>query len=333
MENTKTTTKKCTTTDKPLVSILMAVYKSNEKWLIEQLKSLNRQTYPNIELLIWDDCPEHPVDEDIIKNNITNFKYTLYRGEKNLGSNGAFEELTKLGTGKYFSYCDHDDIWFENKITVLVDKLEYTNSPIVCCDVYIIDSEGNIIGNSIKSAHKRHQFREGKGLAGGIITHNFVMGCASLISSEIAKKSLPFNNYFIYDHWIGIIAAANGRVEIIREPLVYHRKHGGNQTGVLAGVIDKKDYYDNRLVDIQKGLKCVKTHLQDYDNEKKDISELVELIDARVRYFKTPNFKDLKIMTKYSHYNRHYIMFERFAPFIPNFIFKILMKLLRKGII
>ena len=36
-------------TDKPLVSILLAVYKPNEEWLVEQLISLNEQTYDNIE--------------------------------------------------------------------------------------------------------------------------------------------------------------------------------------------------------------------------------------------------------------------------------------------
>ena len=42
-------------TDKPLVSILLAVYKPNEKWLIEQLISLNEQSYENLELIVYDD--------------------------------------------------------------------------------------------------------------------------------------------------------------------------------------------------------------------------------------------------------------------------------------
>ena len=97
--------------DKPLVSILLAVYKPNETWFIEQLISLNEQTYDNIELLVYDDCPDFPVNEDIIKKYITKFSYTLIRGIENEGSNKAFEELTKEAKGELFAYCDQDDIW------------------------------------------------------------------------------------------------------------------------------------------------------------------------------------------------------------------------------
>ncbi|WP_159117186.1 glycosyltransferase, partial [Clostridium neonatale] len=97
--------------DKPLVSILLAVYKPNEKWLIEQIVSLNEQSYNNLDLLVYDDCPEESVNEELLKKYITNFEYKLIRGTINKGSNIAFEELTKIGDGEYFAYCDQDDIW------------------------------------------------------------------------------------------------------------------------------------------------------------------------------------------------------------------------------
>ena len=106
--------------DKPLVSILLAVYKPNEKWLIEQLISLNEQSYNNLELIVYDDCPEHPVNEELFNRNITNFSFKIIRGIENKGSNIAFEELTKVGNGEYFAYCDQDDIWEKDKISVMM---------------------------------------------------------------------------------------------------------------------------------------------------------------------------------------------------------------------
>ena len=44
---------------KPKVVIALSIYKPNLKWLEELLISLNNQTYQNIELLVWNDFPEH----------------------------------------------------------------------------------------------------------------------------------------------------------------------------------------------------------------------------------------------------------------------------------
>ena len=85
MENTKSIIQECMTTDKkPLVSILLAAYKPNEKWFKEQLQSLNAQTYDNKELIIYNDCPDCPLDEQLIKTTIT-FPYRIFNGKKNLG--------------------------------------------------------------------------------------------------------------------------------------------------------------------------------------------------------------------------------------------------------
>ena len=38
------------------VSVLLSVYRPNQKYLEEQLASLDNQTYENMEILIFDDC-------------------------------------------------------------------------------------------------------------------------------------------------------------------------------------------------------------------------------------------------------------------------------------
>ena len=49
----------CMGIDKPLISIVMAVYEPNMQWLKELLLSLESQTYPNLELILRDDCSPH----------------------------------------------------------------------------------------------------------------------------------------------------------------------------------------------------------------------------------------------------------------------------------
>ena len=109
-------------TDKPLISILMAVYEPRMDWLREQLVSLNEQTYPNLRLYIRDDGSSAVSYEQMrscVQECITRFSYTIARNEKNVGSNSTFELLTGEAEGDLFAYCDQDDVWLPEKLTVL----------------------------------------------------------------------------------------------------------------------------------------------------------------------------------------------------------------------
>ena len=73
---------------------------------------------------------------------ITSFPYSITRNEENLGSNGTFERLTREAEGDLFAYCDQDDIWLPEKLTVLQKAMEREQALVVCSDMYIIDSSG-----------------------------------------------------------------------------------------------------------------------------------------------------------------------------------------------
>lgn len=338
--------------DKPLVSILLAVYKPNTQWLIEQLISLNNQTYNNMELLVYDDCPNSPVDEALIKKYITNFSYTLTRGIKNGGSNKAFECLTKEANGDLFAYCDQDDIWENEKIELMVEKFistdEITESTekvskkyfnynkdvtLVCSDLSIIDENGEKIANNITEIRRRHKFKSGYNLAKDILITNFVVGCAMMVRSDIAKKAIPFENAFVHDRWIGIIAAIEGKIEFINKCLVRYRQHSYNQTGILTGVYDKQTYYDVRIEAFFKRYIALKKRLSYDDDLKQNINESLMWLEARKNYSDKISFKDLKVMIKYRNFHKISILLEIFLPFIPNSIFKYIIKLAKKGIL
>ena len=318
--------------DKPLVSILLAVYKPNEDWFVEQLISLNEQTYENIELLVYDDCPDFPVDEALIKKYITNFSYTLSRGIKNEGSNKAFEELTKIADGELFAYCDQDDIWERDKISLMVGKFSDNDVTLVCSDLLIIDENGVKIAESITKIRKRIVYKSGYNLAEGLLMTNFVTGCAMMVKKDIAKKAIPFEYTLIHDQWIAIIAAINGKIEFINKPLVRYRQHSFNQTGILKDVYDKKTYYNKRIEDFL----CRYTSLEErlnYDDLKEYIDNCLAWIEARKKYFFNPNIKDLKIMIKYKDFHKVSIMIESVLPFIPEVVFKYVIKLAKKGVL
>ncbi len=320
-------------TGKPLVSVLLAVYKPNEKWLREQLKSLNEQSYPNIEILVCDDCPEFPVDEKIFDECVTKFPFRVFRNDKNLGSNKTFERLTELGNGKYFSYCDQDDVWHSDKVERMVEVLENTGSPLVCCDLAIIDGEGKRVANSITKVRKRHIFLEGENLAGGLLVRNFVSGCAMMMKANIAKTSTPFVDSLVHDQWLAIKAALNGRIEVIREALIEHREHGDNQTGVLQGVSTKDEYFRVRIENMKYRITDYKDRLSGYEDISRTICELEEFNEARIRYFRGHRLSDLKIIRKYSGFAKQAAALETIMPFLPEWAVKKIFKIIKTGII
>lgn len=238
----------------PLVSILMAVYKPNEKWLIEQLKSLNNQTYENLELIVYDDCPKFPTDEGLFKKYITNFKYTIIRGKVNKGSNFAFEELTKVGNGKYFAYCDQDDIWEENKIKILVNIIKKEESVLAYSDMSVIDADNNLKYFSLLNAKPRIKYVYGDNLLDTLFFKNCISGCAMLVKSEIAKRAVPFSKLLVHDQWIAIVSSIYGRISFTNMKLVRYRMHGSNQTGSLKGIETKSDYYKSKVFNLENRL-------------------------------------------------------------------------------
>lgn len=325
--------KKCMQIDKPLVSILLAVYKPNEKWLIEQLISLNEQSYNNLDLLVYDDCPEEPVNEDLLKKYINNFEYRLIRGKINKGSNIAFEELTKIGNGEYFAYCDQDDIWERNKIELMVEKFKDMEVTLVCSDLSIIDEKGKKTADSITQIRKRHVFKSGYNLAKDLLISNFVTGCAMMVRKEVVQKAIPFESTLIHDHWIAIIAALEGKIEFINKSLVRYRQHTNNQTGILSDIYDKQSYYMKRVDDIYERFKAYKVRIGNNEEVKVCLDEHILWLEARKRYAKRISIKDLKIMIQYIDFHKISILIESVLPFIPDFIFKYIIKLTKKGLL
>ncbi|MDU4478968.1 MAG: glycosyltransferase [Clostridium sp.] len=325
--------KNCIKKAQSLVSILLAVYKPNESWFIEQLISLNNQNYSNLKLYIYDDCPECPVNEELFKKYITKFKYTLIRGEKNKGSNKAFEELTKIAEGDYFAYCDQDDIWEENKICVLVEKFKDEDIKLVVCDLSIINENGEITAKSIRDVRKRIIYKRGYNLAESILTSNFITGCAMMVRSEIAKVAVPFEENLIHDQWIGTVAALNGKIDYVDDCLIRYRQHESNQTGTLKGVYEKESYYKLRIIEFLEKYKSLKDRLGEYEELKEYFDYNIISLEARKGYFLKPNFKDLKTMLKYSKYYKPFILLEVFIKIIPEFMFKFIIGLGQKGIL
>lgn len=309
-------------TDKPLISILMAIYEPRMDWLREQLESLEAQSYPNLKLYIRDDCsPTVPYEEiqACVKECIHSFPYVIAQNEKNLGSNLTFERLTREAEGEYFAYCDQDDIWLPEKLSVLQSAIEAKQAELVCSDMYIIDETGKQIADSITHVRRHHVFVDNTSSAADILFHNYVTGCTMLARSNAAQRAVPFCPYMVHDWYIAMCCAETGKIVTLMRPLIQYRIHHDNQTSVLNGVTDKESYQSARIDTPLLRFQWLHEHFSCCEETRERISEGIEWLLARQKNWQHGRGK--RTIWKYRHFSLIPSLFEIAANWIPEPLF------------
>lgn len=306
----------------PKVNILLSVYHPNEKFLKEQLDSLNAQTYENLEVLIYDDCISQRCDIEIFKHHLTRTKWRLLPyGEKNLGYVKAFETLVKASDGDYLAFCDQDDIWLETKIERCINELELSGSLLVASDRMIINQEGKIIAESARSLSKKpwDNWKSGDDIGKYNLFITYAVGMSIVLNGDFGRNIVPFSSCAGHDNWAILCACAEGKVSFVDEPLVKYRRHGKNVSGVLLNIHTKEDYLRERVCP-HAGI------VQDFKRrypENKDIPELEAFCNARMHH------NILKIF-KYRYLSREVAIFDIIVSLSPSFIFPFLVKIVQR---
>ena len=315
-------------TDKPLISILMAVYEPQMEWLKEQLLSLNAQTYPHLRLYVRDDCSSAVSFEEIqscVQDCISAFPVTITKNEKNLGSNKTFERLTQEAQGEYFAYCDQDDIWLPEKLEWLYTILSSKKAVLACSDVFVIDGEGEMQAKSITQVRPHHCFLSGDDLTDSLIYRNFVIGCTMLIDASVAKQAFPFPKTMVHDHFLALYASTKGKIISDSKPLICYRIHGGNQTGTLAKILTKQDYYERYIL-----LFCERIDELSGRFQLPELERAGKWAQARKKNYRKER-GGIWGLIKYHQVNLKTSFFEIVALRLPNIFFEFLIKLIQKG--
>jgi glycosyltransferase involved in cell wall biosynthesis len=213
----------------PLVSVILGAY-NGEKYLEEQLDSIVRQTYPNIEIIIADDCSTDGTPGILKKYSEKYENITVYYNEKNLGLIRNFENAVQYANGEYIAFADQDDVWLLEKIQCQMDNIG--DNTLIYSDSEYIDAQGNSMGKKISDYRN---LISGKNLfaleaTGGI----WIAAHAILFRRKLLDIALPFNRFVNHDGWLAYIAMLEGTIAVIPRPLVLYRQHGGNAVGGLG---------------------------------------------------------------------------------------------------
>lgn len=307
----------CMGTDKPRIAILLAVYEPQLDWLRELLASLNAQTYPNIKLYVRDDhSPTVPFEqiEACVREEICAFDYEISRNEQNLGSNRTFEWLTQEAEGDYFAYCDQDDVWLPEKLETLEAAMT-EKTQMVYSNMMVINGDGQKIADSLKEIRPRLCYVQGDGLAETYFFRNCTAGCCMIIRAKSAKSAVPFPSGTVCDQWLAIVAAYQGTVRFIPQPLLSYRQHDHNQTGILSGVFDKESYYQIRVAPLTERLDA-------YRRIAEPSPEMVKFVAARCE-------KRIGGIVRYGRLSFREALFELALCVMPEWMVKQVLRILK----
>jgi glycosyltransferase involved in cell wall biosynthesis len=222
-------------TQYPLVSIALCVY-NGEKYLKEQLDSLVKQTYPNIEIVVVDDGSRDRSREILREYQQQYPVFRVFENEVNLGYVKNFEKAIGLCEGEYIALCDQDDIWDLEKISKQVAGIG--DSLLIYHDSAFMDEQGKPMTWKKKMSDIIHLYSGDDPKV--FLYFNCVSGHSILFKRDLRDEFLPFNPDHFHDHWIAYVAANLGSIEVINETLVNYRQHTSTSSARRSGRITTK---------------------------------------------------------------------------------------------
>jgi glycosyltransferase involved in cell wall biosynthesis len=143
--------------ESPLVSIICLCY-NHERFVDEALRSVFQQTYPNIQVIVVDDCSSDR-STSIIKKVISNQSHRVkfLSIKQNLGNCKAFNQGLALATGDFIIDFSTDDVMMPDRVEKQIRFFEQQNEKVgvVFTDATYIDENSKPIRNHYDYLFKR----------------------------------------------------------------------------------------------------------------------------------------------------------------------------------
>lgn len=193
----------------PLVTI-GAINYNNAKFVMETLESIRAQSYPNIELVIVDDCSTDNSAEIIdtwLKHYEKPFKYI--RHEQNLGICATCNDVIKFSSGKYISTIATDDIMMPYKIALQVDLLKQSDNTVgaVYSDAYLINEDSSLMKGLFIERYRCFATKPTGFIYENLIESNFLPAMSLMVKKECYNEVGFFDEDLVfedYDMWLRI---------------------------------------------------------------------------------------------------------------------------------
>ena len=131
-----------------LISIVLTTF-NNPSGLYRALKSVLKQTYENIEVLVVDGGKSKYSKYVVDLFNDKRIIHILVKGESDNRICGNVQFCRNLGIdssqGKFIAMLDDDDIWIKDKLQKQYNLMNITYSSLVCCQTLKLSGDSRML--------------------------------------------------------------------------------------------------------------------------------------------------------------------------------------------
>ena len=242
---------------KPLVTIAIPTYNRAACYLKTALESALRQTYPNVEIVVSDNCSPDNTREMV--NAYAGLRIRYFRQTHGIKPLDNFNFCLEQAKGDYFLLLHDDDIIDDDFVETCMKKANYSaDIGIIRTGMRRIDGEGNLL-------------RENPNLAGGLSTEDFFFAwfqgktpmhvCMSLFNTNKLKQigGIKSKYHLFSDVFAEILLAVKfGRLDVedVKASFRMHTEQSTNSAKI-------KDWCEESFIlfDIMCGLVTEKKSL------------------------------------------------------------------------
>lgn len=246
----------------PRFSIALATC-NGARYLPALLDSLTAQRLPPHELVASDDASDDGTVA-LLESFAARapFPVRLLRNSQRLGVVGNFSRAIAACEGGCIALADQDDVWRPDKLARLAQALEIPGTVAAFSDAEIVDAALAPLGYTMWqrvrfTPREQARFAQGGGFA-VLLKHRVVTGATLAFKVSLRDTALPIPAGWPHDAWLALLAAAQGGLVAVPEPLIAYRQHGGNVVGGLrkpitqeardALALDRAAWYGEELV-------------------------------------------------------------------------------------
>lgn len=199
----------------PKISIILPTY-NGKKYLKQSVESIFAQTYTNWELILVDDCSTDGTDTIVDQCVQADSRVRSIHNKENKKLPKSLNIGFSMAKGEYFTWTSDDNIYMPDALAIMMDYLDsHPDIYMVCCNMQIIDENGNVIDIADNYSTKK------------MYVHN-CLGACFMYRKEVHTKVGNYDEQLFcvedYDYWLRILEEF-GQIVRINKILYKYRRH------------------------------------------------------------------------------------------------------------